>query len=223
MRNLILLFFILGGGGFIVWHMLKFLFSISNSWSKINRELEDYEVRLSSESGQLVPWKSEEIELLSIRPEIISSKKALNETVEGYIKNLYEERVIHFVYRQYYATSRRAFMVLQTSEDTFVYRFKGGQTDLLLNNQPFAQVDDQGRIVSGDNQLILSLETIKIDKEHKEIYANDERIALLANPFSEHLANDRAIQVMESQRKADFPDELVLGLLGHELLEANII
>ncbi len=101
-----------------------------------------------SESGTLVPWDGEMLSLLSLNQRVVRRPGWLDSTSEGVFTSIYQEPVLSYAERK---NGKNALMLARTSDREFVFRRKGKETEIWVNDQPLGTYVD-GVLLSPDSK-----------------------------------------------------------------------
>ncbi|HRF40188.1 MAG TPA: hypothetical protein PK198_15460, partial [Saprospiraceae bacterium] len=83
-------------------------------------------------------------------------KKRAVLTAKGVFTTIYHEPVAAYSYRRYVSSKLNALLYVRTAEREFVYRFKGKEVQIILNNQPLGTIKENGVLYSARDGSMLA-------------------------------------------------------------------
>jgi len=166
-------------------------------------------------ASEIIPFKYDEIELLSSRISVGSIGKRFRKTKSGFLNSIYNEPMVIFSIKNYMRGSQRKIIYARTKKDEFVFIDKKGVVQLYLNGNPFGRYDNESLISLTDNKTIAWLEGSP--HQNRALKTHKKQLALL-NP-NIHLNNtaSRAFQFVGELNESE--QKILMALIIYKLLE----
>lgn len=170
--------FITGAFYFIAKMLGRIVFDpASRAWK---RTLEKLQARLRSQAaGALVPWDEEMLGLLSLNRHKVKKPGFWDSTSEGVFSSIYQEPVLAYAGQ---TSGNTAAYVARTSAKEFVFRQKEKETEIWINNQPFAVFINGTLLTAGRSSQILARLDASEGESQWPVLLNDKAAAAITNP-----------------------------------------
>ena len=111
---------------------LRFLFKMTISKSQLLRDIDTLRNEISDLKKMLIPFNSEEMELLSLNQSNVSKRKRFSTVTKGIFNTIYYEPLIAYGIKNY--SNNQKLILICSSTDEFVYLSKGNTTHVFMND-----------------------------------------------------------------------------------------
>ena len=220
---MIILFFIIVTAVTIglMYLIFQLLVNIHPSKDRIMIDLQKMQAEIIPWIDELIPWKKEELELLSLHQVRKTIKKGIVTTVKGVFTSIYDEPMIAYTYRQYRSTKKNAMLYARTAHRKFVYRMEGEETIISIDNQIIGTINANGQLIAGNGRQLLGQIQRSVDELTLPVLINGKEVAGLvrsnqANPS----VNTRAFEFTTNMEKKE--EALMLSLAILEMAKKEI-
>lgn len=209
------LLLILGLGVAAIFFGLNILKNYKPGRSRIQKDLGKIKSELQPWVNDLIPWNKEELEQLSLNVINKTRKKGVLTNVKGVFTTIYHEPLIAWYYRRYVAAGENAVLYMRTSKHEFVYRIKGEDVEVVIDDWFVGRIDPDGVLYDFKKKKALA----RINKQSEllslPVLVNEKPVASLVNPAkASDKKNQRALDLV-----ADMPKEEESMFLALSLLE----
>ncbi len=182
----------------------------SNAWK---RTLEKLQTRIRSQAaGALVPWDEEMLALLSLNRVNVKKPGFWDSTSEGVFSSIYQEPILAYAGQ---TSGKTAAYVARTSAKEFIFRQKEKETEIWINNQPFAVFINGTLLAAGRSTQILARLEAEPAEAQWPVLLNDKAAAAITNPQRAASAgpNPRALTLLRKVTSEEEDALLALTLL----------
>ena len=182
----------------------------SNAWK---RTLEKLQTRIRSQAaGALVPWDEEMLALLSLNRVNVKKPGFWDSTSEGVFSSIYQEPILAYAGQ---TSGKTAAYVARTSAKEFIFRQKEKETEIWINNQPFAVFINGTLLAAGRSTQILARLEAEPAEAQWPVLLNDKAAAAITNPQRAASAgpNPRALTLLRKVTSEEEDALLALSLL----------
>jgi hypothetical protein len=163
----------------------------SQAWKKT---VEGLRTRLKSQAaGALVPWDKEMLSLLSLNRSNVKKPGLFRSTAEGVFTTIFQEPVLAYAMQKSGATG---VIIARTSQQEFIFRLKGKETEIWVNGQPFGVLVDGALLAAGRTSRMLGRLEVKSGEIQFPVLLGDATAAAIANPGKVDSPNPRAITLL---------------------------
>lgn len=182
----------------------------SQAWKKT---LEKLHTRIRSQAaGALVPWDEEMLALLSLNRSKVKKPGFWDSTSEGVFTSIYQEPILAYAGQ---ISGKTAVYVANTSNKEFIFRQKEKETEIWVNNQPFAVYINGTLLAAGRSSQILARLEPDLLEAQWPVLLNDKAAAAITNPLRSASAgpNPRALTLLRKVSPEEENTLLALTLL----------
>jgi hypothetical protein len=187
-------FFVIGIFYFIAKIVGRIIFDpASQAWK---RTIEKLQTRLRAQgAGALVPWDAEMLSLLSLNRTKVKKPGWWDNTTEGIFLSIYQEPVLAYVGQ---TSGNTAVFVARTSTKEYIFRQKEKETEIWVNNQPFAVYVKGVLLAAGRSSQILARIEADTAEAQWPVMIGDKAAAAITNPKRAESAgpNPRALTML---------------------------
>lgn len=182
----------------------------SAAWKKLVGKLQD-RIR-SLAAGALVPWDAEMLGLLSFNRTRVKKPGFLNSASEGVFTSIYQEPAIAYAGQ---TAGKTAVYAARTSAKEFIFRRKEKETEIWINNTPYAVFVNDTLLAAGRGSQLLARVERQGDALQWPVILGDKAAAALNNPQRlESLGpNPRAITLLRPLSGGEEDALLALALV----------
>jgi hypothetical protein len=131
---------------------LRFLFKMTISKSQLLRDIDTLRNEMSDLKKLLIPFNSEEMELLSLNQSNVSKKKRFSTVTKGIFNTIYYEPLIAYGVKNY--SNNQKLILICSTTDEFVYLSKGNTTHVFMNDTEAGVLTSEGKFYSIKNKLL---------------------------------------------------------------------
>lgn len=162
----------------------------SKAWKKTIGRLRE---RLNKRYPNLIPWDKEMLSLLSLNRANEKKPGWFNPVSSGQITTIYQEPVVAFVTQQ---MGKSSITMARTSDREFIFRKKGKETEIWLNNVPFGLFVDGALMAPGKGSKLLARLEEKPDETHSSLILGNAKAVVLSNAGRAGGPNPRAMTLL---------------------------
>ena len=198
----------------VVFTIARSVFSLAlNTDTKAWRNLLDrLRARLKRPAlTQLVPWDGEMAALLSLNRTDVKKPGWFDGISEGVFTTIYHEPVLAYAGQ---LSGKNAVLLARTSDREFIFRTKGKETEIWVNQQPFGVLVDGALLAAGrGSRLLARLEAAPAESQFPVLLADNKTAATISNPAKTSMPNPRALSLMRPLSTEEENTVLALAIL----------
>ncbi|MEM9917538.1 MAG: hypothetical protein AAF990_05545 [Bacteroidota bacterium] len=210
---------LIGGGIYLLYRLLT---NFQPSKSKVQADLKMLKEELDNWSSELIPWKTEELELLSLNQSNRTVKKNLTTIVKGMFTSIYHEPMVAYAYKRYVSSGKpNAILYARTAEQEFIYRFRNNEITLAIDGQPVGTIKQGGVLYEGRSGKMIGRINRSEKNELLPIIVGERELASLPMPNEEQLPHSRAFQYVE-ERMNEKEKLVLISLAVLELVQRDL-
>ena len=218
-RTLVLLIFVLAIG-FIIFHLVKFFFTINSSSGQKRRDVEQLKLQMSEMVKELVPLNNKELELLSVNQSGVSVSRGLNSVKTGAFTSVYHEPLVAYAYKQYKYPADHSILLVSTSEDDYIYMSEGETTKVFLSNSELGIIDSDGNMYDPRTKKQMA----RIEADHvlssHPVKVEGKEVGEIVNVRLNESPNPRAYQFLEPMNERE--EDIFKALTFLSLVEESV-
>lgn len=185
------------GFGFIVYQMLKFMFSISGTKGQRRRDVDSVRQDIKPLTDELVPLSSEELRLLSINTIKGKSKLGLGTQLSGHVLSIYQEPLLAYGRKNYGIGGRKSITLIKTQTEEYVYLSEGDRTQVVYNGHDIGVVNSDGNLYDHKTrELVAKIDVDEVLRTHPVIIEGRE-VGELVNIDRAESPSPRAYEFVE--------------------------
>lgn len=202
--------FIVGAFYFIAKILSKIVFDPSSRAWKRNLEKLQAQVR-SQGAGALVPWDAEMLGLLSLNRSKVKKPGWWDSTAAGIFTSIYQEPVLAYAGQ---TSGKTAVFVARTSVKEFIFRQKEKETEVWIDNKPFAVYISGVLLAAGRSSQVLARVEAEADEAQWPVMLGDKAAAVITNPdrTADAGPNPRALTMLRKVNSEEEDALLALAL-----------
>jgi len=205
----------------LMYLLFQLLVNVNPSKNRIMADLHNMKGEIVPWVEELIPWKKEELELLSLHQVRKTIKKGIVTTVKGVFTSIYDEPMIAYTYRQYRSTKKNAILYARTAHRQFVYRMEGEKTIISIDNQVIGTINSNGQLIAGNGRQLLAQIQRNVDELTLPVLINGKEVAGLARSNQVNPSvNTRAFEFTTEMEKKE--EALMLSLAILEMAKKEI-
>lgn len=219
MAGLILLLIIgLGVAGLLLG--LNILKNYKPGRKRIQADLKEIKAELQPLVSELVPWNKEELQQLSLNVIHKTKKKGVIYNAKGVFTSIYHEPLIAWYYRKYVSPKEDSLLYVRTSNHQFVYRIKGDETEVLIDDQFIGKIDSNGKLYDYKKKNLLAQINKGADQLALPVLVNQKPVGALTNlEKAPKKVNQRAMELVGDMQPEE--ENLFLALSLLELVKVH--
>ncbi len=189
--------------------------------NKITKDLKQMKAEVDKWVSDLVPFKQEELEQLSLNQINQVRKKGLTTTAKGVFTTIYHEPVFLYAYKRYLGNGHNGILYARTSEREFLFRIRPKFMELRIDDQLIGQIKEGGLLYSARTDRLLAKIKEPAGEDLQHIIIGDQDVASLVGPEAKTSDLSRAFEIVRNNLTND--EELVLQALTiYELVKREI-
>ncbi|MEM9821334.1 MAG: hypothetical protein AAF985_09690 [Bacteroidota bacterium] len=197
-----------------IYFLYQVLMNYHPSKRKVQSDLRKTREEIQPWINELIPWKADELNLLSLNQVNRAFKKGIVTTMKGVFTSIYQEPMVTYAYRRYFSPQEDALLYARTAHREFVYRIKKGEVMISIDQQLVGVVRENGKLYRVKSSQLLA----QIDRDKDElmlpITIKDREVAGLIKPQHAMNVNARAFEFV-----SEMPEEEEALLLSLSILE----
>ena len=198
----------------VVFTIARSVFSLAlNTDTKAWRGLLDrIRARLNrASSAKLVPWDGEMASLLSLNRTDVKKPGWFDGISQGVFTTIYHEPVLAYAGQ---LSGKNAVLLARTSDREFIFRTKGKETEIWVNQQPFGVLVDGALLAAGrGSRLLARLEAAPAESQFPVLLADNKTAATISNPSKTSMPNPRALSLLRALSPEEENTVLALAIL----------
>ena len=207
---------VFAGGFYILYQILAFVFGVGGGGKKANlkKDLKLLRDEIAPWMDKLIPWKTEEMELLSLDREEKVRRKGWVKTVTGVIKSIYSEPLAAYAYKLS-KHDKMGMLVVRTKDHEIIYEGDKNQVKVYVDGEFMGFLRPDGQLISEDGRKVIAASDGGL--QMKAITVNNKEVAML-NPgnMSENYAG-RAFEHVEPL--SDDEAKILTAMSMYEILK----
>ncbi len=197
-----------------VYLMNKMFIGFQPGSSRVNTDVNRFRSQANKWKDELVPWKQEELSLVSLSERNKVSKRGFGRSSEGIVESIYHEPMLYYYYKEYPATSRNALLFVQTHRYEMVYRMKQKATQVFVNEEHIGSLLPDGSLRSNQGEVMGSID--RRDPYIRPIVLEDILVGSVLFPSEELNIKPRAFDIDEQMNDEQRLLFMILGI--HEIV-----
>ncbi|KXK40435.1 MAG: hypothetical protein J5I52_11430 [Saprospiraceae bacterium] len=166
----------------------RFLFRMTLSGSKLNKDVDQMRKDLAPLRARLIPFSKEEMDLLSVNQSFQSKKRGFTKMATGALDTIYYEPL--FAYSRKWLYSNQPITLVCNSKNDYVYLDKGNRLHVYINLKEVGIIDSQGKMIGLNNKILGYIDT-STNAPTFSVYIYDKLIGFVTNPKHEDKALPR--------------------------------
>ena len=183
---------------------LRFLFKMTISKSQLLRDIDTLRNEISDLKKMLIPFNSEEMELLSLNQSNVSKRKRFSTVTKGIFNTIYYEPLIAYGIKNYSNNS---------STDEFVYLSKGNTTHVFMNDTEAGVLTSDGKFYSIKNKLLALIDGADQLQSHT-VWIQGKDMGYINNPRFVSKSIPRAYNLLKTMSQEEQNIFLCLTLVN---------
>lgn len=168
-----------------------------------------------STASNLIPFKHDEIELLSSRVDFKSLGNRFRKKKSGFLNSIYNEPLVAFTIKRYLSKSDRKIIYARTTTDEFVFIQRKNTVQLYLNGNPFAKMENDNLYFLKDKKRIAWIEGDK--SQSRPLFTPNKKLALINPNIQLNDTASRAFQFVGNLNASEH--KILLSVIIYKLLE----
>ncbi|MGK0388780.1 MAG: hypothetical protein ACI94Y_001512 [Maribacter sp.] len=210
-----------------VWIILGLLIYYSTTKIRIplNKRMPKDMLRLKAKVSHfldlLIPWKREEIELLSLnRTDVKNINKGGFEST-GAFESIYQEPVFSYGYKEYSTKDYYAVIYAQTKNDELFYYEYPKETEVQVNGVTLGRLID-GKLYGNDGSMLANFLDNALESYTAVIIGNKDVGHVLRKGSYNNDVNPRALDLVSDEMTRE-ERIIFLAMIVHKLVKTNVI
>jgi len=164
--------------------------------------------------NELVPWKKEELDLLSFNQTNKKISNGIVKTGQGIITSIYHEPMIAWSYKRYLGSGDNAILYACTSHHEFVFRIQNNGTTVYIDQKEIGQLRDNGVLYSAKTDRLMARVNRSNANLTLPILVGDREVGTIKSNTYAQQTNNRAFELL-----SEMNDEEEAILLSFTILE----
>lgn len=196
----------------VVFTVARSLFSMAlnpdtRAWRSL---MEKLRARLQRAAvAKLVPWEGDMASLLSLNRMDVKKPGWFDGIQEGVFTTIYQEPVLAYAGQ---VSGKNAVLLARTSDREFIFRTKGKETEIWVNQQPLGVLVDGTLLAAGRGSRVLArIEASSAESQFPVLLADNKTAAAINNPEKTSLPNPRAFSLLRPLNPEE--ENILLALL----------
>lgn len=207
------------GAMFLLYQLVT---NFQPSSNKVNQDIQQLKRELANWTAELIPWKEEDLELLSVNQTNQTITKRVTKMIKGVFTSIYHEPMIAYAYKKYVGSSSENAVVYATTADhEFVYRIKKKEIQLQIDGRHVGVLKNGAQLYNAQNNKLVA----KIDRNkhggNLPLLLGDREIANLAPPSENPTTSSRAFEYVNDGLE-DNEKLVLLSLTTLELISREV-
>jgi hypothetical protein len=210
-----------------VWIVLGLLIYYSTTQIRIplNKRMPKDILRLKAKVSHfldlLIPWKGEEIELLSLnRTDVKDINKSGFEST-GAFESIYQEPVFSYGYKEYPTKDYYAVLYAQTKDNELFYFEYPKETEVRVNGVTLGRLID-GKLYGNDGSMLANLLDNALESYTAVIIGNKDVGHILRKGAYNNDVNPRALDLVSNEMTRE-EHIIFLAMVVHKLVKTNVM
>lgn len=168
----------------------------------INKDLKAFRAELEKKSDTLIPWKQEDLALLSLNLAEFSKSRGKNSVERGVLKNIYQEDTLAYIIKHYDVKDAKTLLIARGHDFEMVWvRNKDGIT-VYRNQQQVGSILRDGRFFTPTGKQLLG-QIQSSDNLDLSVFLDGKLKALIKREQNEDAVNPRALEVFGELHEND--------------------
>lgn len=187
---------------------------------RIQADLKKIKAEMQPLVNDLVPWNQEELQQLSLNVINKTRKKGVVYNAKGVFTSIYHEPLIAWYYRKYVSSKEDSLLYVCTSNHEFVYRIKGDEAEVLIDDQFIGKIDHSGRLYDYKKKNLLAQINRGSDQLALPVVVREKTVGALTNvEKAPKKVNQRAMELVANMQPEE--ENLFLALSLLELVKVH--
>lgn len=166
-------------------------------------------------AANLIPFKNDEIELLSSSVDFKSLGNRFRKKKSGFLNSIYNEPLVAFTIKKYLSKADRKIIYARTTSDEFVFIQKKDTVQLYLNGNPFGKFENDNLYLLKDKKRIAWIEGDK--SQSRPLFTPNKKLALINPNIQLNDSATRAFQFVGDINASE--QKILLSVIIYKLLE----
>lgn len=210
----------------IIWIILGLLIYYSTTQVRIplNKRMPKDMLKLKGKVrhflDSLIPWKREEIELLSLnRTGVKNINKGGFESI-GAFESIYQEPVFSYGYKEYPTKDYYAVIYAQTKDNELFYYEYPKETEVQVNGVTLGRLID-GKLYGNDGSMLANFLDNAIESYTAVVIGNKDVGHVLRKGAYNNDVNPRALDLVSNEMTRE-ERIIFLAMVVHKLIKTNV-
>ncbi len=187
---------------------------------RIQADLKQMKAELQPLVSELVPWNKEELQQLSLNVINKTRKKGVVYNAKGVFTSIYHEPLIAWYYRKYVSSKEDSLLYVRTSNHEFVYRIKGDEAEILIDDRFIGKIDRDGKLYDYKKKHLLAQINKGSGQLALPVVVNEKPVGALTNlEKAPKKVNQRAMELVADMEPEE--ENLFLALSLLELVKVH--
>ncbi|HND90091.1 MAG TPA: hypothetical protein PK971_17285 [Saprospiraceae bacterium] len=144
--------------------------------------------------NKLVPWDGDMASLLSLNRVDVKKPGWFDGIQEGVFTTIYHEPVLAYAGQM---SGKNGVLLARTSDREFIFRMKGQETEIWINQQPFGVFVNGTLLAAGRGSRVLArLEASAAESQFPVLLSDNKTAATITNPERSSMPNPRALSLL---------------------------
>lgn len=206
----------------VIYLLYLYLVNFQPSNSKIKKDLQELRDEIAPWVEELVPWKKEELELLSLQQTNRVLKKRVVTTVKGVFTSIYHEPLVAYAFKRYVSGQANAILYARTSHHEFTYRIKNNEVQLHIDKQYVGRISQSGQLFNARTDQLMGHIQMDENSGLLPVVIGDRELASLTPSDGEAMnTGTRAFQFLNENISED-EETLMLSLSILEMVRMEL-
>jgi len=188
--------------------------------SKVEEDVRKMKATMQLLINDLVPWKKEELDLLSFNQVNKKISKGVFKAGQGIITSIYHEPMIAWSYKKYVGGGDNAVLYACTSHHEFIFRIRNNGTTIVIDNEEIGQIRDNGVLYSAKTDRLMA----RINRDHDHltlpVLVGDKEIGTIKSTNYAQQTNNRAFELLTEMNEEE--EAILLSFTILEMVSKSI-
>ncbi len=153
-------------------------------------------------SGRLIPWKKEEIEILSLNKMDEQVKRKRDFTSTGAFASIYQEPIFSYGYKLYGTRERTGVLYAQTEGNELFYYIYPNEVDVQVNGVALGKIIE-GKLYGTDGRMLANFLENRMEYYTAIIINNKDAGHILQKNQYNNDVNPRALDLVDNELNLD--------------------
>ncbi len=168
----------------------------------INKDLKSFRAELDKKAKTLIPWKHEDLALLSLNLAEYSKGRGKHPVERGVLKNIYQEDTLAYIIKHYGGKDPKSLLVVRTHDFEMVWVRNSQGITVYHNQEQVGSILRDGRFFTPTgHKLIGQIQTG--DALDLSLFVDGQMKALVKRENNEETVNPRALELFEDMSEND--------------------
>lgn len=187
----------------------KFLLKLSGYGNQLDRYIQELKNECDDLRKNIIPFTSEEFELLSLNINKPIKKGSFSKITKGILDTIYYEPLL--IYASTQVGPSEKILYIEASTESWIYHIENNKTKVWFNGDPIGYISHHHQFLTLDRRVLAVLEKNLSNKSYN-VLVKGNHVCKLNNPLDENKISNRNLQMLHEVDQSEMASVIALVL-----------